>query len=242
MDFGSLIDAGSSSILNELMAPLRDEDGLSIPSRYEVRFYPPTGTRGSGGPGASQNLFSQILFEDIGGGVTRDVAYECNKVNFPGRTLSTTMDENIYGPKRNLVQGFDFGSVIANFYCHNDMRERKFFENWQNIAFNPQTWSMGYYDDYVGTAEIYSLDQQDNRKYGVQLVEAFPEIIGEMQLDSTTAASVQSVDVTFKYRYWKNLTNAAELPKPLLDRLQNVIGNQVERTLMSNIPKVLRKL
>jgi len=56
------------------------------------------------------------------------------------------------------------------------------------------------------------------------------------------ATSVLQVSVGFKYRYWKNLTDEANLPKPLLDRLQNVLGNQVERKLLSKIPKVLSRL
>ena len=44
------------------------------------------------------------------------------------------------------------------------------------------------------------------------------------------------------FDYWKNLTDEANLPKPLLDRLQNVLGNQVERKLLSRIPKVLSRL
>ena len=43
------------------------------------------------------------------------------------------------------------------------------------------------------------------------------------------------------YRYWKNLTDEGDLPKPLLDRIQNVLGDQVERQLLNRIPKVLNK-
>ena len=50
------------------------------------------------------------------------------------------------------------------------------------------------------------------------------------------------MSVVFSYRYWKNLTDEASLPKPLLDRLQGVLGNQVERQLLNRIPKVLTKL
>ena len=242
LDFGSLIEAGSSAVLTELLAPLRDDDGYAMPSRYEVRFGAPSGSRGVGGPAASQNLFSKILFEDIGGGITRDVAYQCNAIAMPARSLTTVQDTTIYGPARNLVQGYTFGDVSATFYCHNDMREKKFFETWQRIAFNPQTWSMGYYDDYVGNVTIYSLDQQDNRRYGVELVEAFPEDISTQALSGTQATAPMDVTVGFKYRYWRNLTDEAQLPKPLLDRLQNVLGNQVERQLLSRIPKVLRRL
>ena len=242
LDFGSLIEAGSAAVLNELLAPLRDDDGMALPSRYEVRFLPPSGSRGVGGTGASQNLFSKILFEDIGGGITKDVAFQCNAITLPSRGLTTVPDETIYGPARHLVQGYTFGDVSASFYLHSDLREKKFFETWQRIAFNPQTFAMGYYDDYVGNVRIYTLDQQNNRRYGVELVEAFPESLSEQTLSGSAATSAMEITVGFKYRYWKNLTDESELPKPLLDRLQNVLGNQVERQLLSRIPKVLRKL
>ena len=97
MDFGnSLIEAGTSSVLNELLAPLRDDNGMAMPSRYEVLFLPPSGTRGTGGVGASTNLFSQVLLGQVGGGDVRDVSYQCNSIEFPARTIDTTNDENMY--------------------------------------------------------------------------------------------------------------------------------------------------
>ena len=130
MDFGnSLIEAGTSSVLNELLAPLRDDNGMAMPSRYEVLFLPPSGSRGSGGVGASTNLFSQVLLGDIGGQEKKEVGYQCNSISFPGRTLTTTDDTNLYGPTRQIVDGFSYGDISASFYCHNDMREKTFFEN-----------------------------------------------------------------------------------------------------------------
>ena len=45
------------------------------------------------------------------------------------------------------------------------------------MLFNPNTWAMQYYDDYVGGMEIYSLDRQNARRYGVKLWECFPKTI-----------------------------------------------------------------
>ena len=213
-----------------------------MPSRYEVRFGAPSGSRGSGGTGASQNLFSKILFEDVGGGITKDVAYQCNAISLPSRGLTTVPDETIYGPARHLVQGYTFGDVSASFYLHNDMREKKFFETWQRIAFNPQTFAMGYYDDYVGSVQIYTLDQQNNRRYGVELVEAFPETISEQTLSGEPSSTALQVQVGFKYRYWKNLTDEANLPKPLDQRIAESAVNTVTRKIASQIPSVLRRL
>ena len=105
-----------------------------------------------------------------------------------------------------------------------------------------KTFAMNYYDDYTGTIQIYQLDQRNNRRYGCELVECFPKNIADQALDGGQATTAQEVDVTFSYRYWKNLTDEADLPKPLLDRLQGVLADQVERKLLNRIPKVLSRL
>jgi len=242
MSFGSFIDASSSAVLNEILSSTHDSNGMAFPSRYDVLFLPPSGTRGTGGVGASTNLFSQVLLGQVGGGDVRDVSYQCNSIEFPARTIDTTNDENMYGPARKIAQGYTYGDITGKFYCHNDMREKKFFETWQRLAYNPQTFAMGYYDDYVGTIQIFQLDAKGNRTYGCELIECFPNTIAAQQLDGTQAAGAQEISVAFSYRYWKNLTDEASLPKPLLERLQGVLANQVERKLLSRIPKVLRKL
>jgi len=242
MAIGSFIEAAASSVLNELLSSFHDDNGMALPSRYEAIFLPPSGTLGTGGPGASTNLFSQVLLGDIGGQEKKEVGYQCNSISFPGRTLTTTDDTNLYGPTRQIVDGFSYGDIQASFYCHNDMREKTFFENWQKLAFNHQTFAVNYYDDYVGTIQIYQLDQKNNRRYGAELVECFPKTIAEQKLSGDKASGVQTVDITFSFRYWKNLTAEGQLPKPLLDRLQGVLANQVERNLLSRIPKVLRRL
>ena len=242
MDFGSFIDASSSAVLNEILSSTHDSNGMAFPSKYEVLFLPPSGTRGTGGPAASTNLFSQTLLGQVGGGDTKDVSYQCHSIAFPGRNMTTSEDTNIYGPTREIVEGFTYGDITAKFYCHNDMREKKFFETWQRLAYNPQTFAMGYYDDYTGTIQIYQLDAKGNRTYGCELIECFPKNIGDQALSGAQTTQVQEVDVIFSYRYWKNLTDEASLPKPLLERLQGVLANQVERQLLSRIPKVLSRL
>ena len=37
-----------------------------------------------------------------------------------------------------------------------------FFENWQKKVFNINTHDMNYYDDYIGSMDIYVLGQFDN--------------------------------------------------------------------------------
>ena len=66
--------------------------------------------------------------------------------------------------------------------------------------------------------------------------------MGDQALDYATPNTLNTLQVTFSYRYWKSLADESDLPKPLEDRVRNVLGDVVERQIISNIPKVLRRL
>ena len=243
MDFGSFIEAGTSAVLNEILASTPENDGMAFTSKYEVLFLPPSGSRGSGGVGASTNLFSQVLLGQVGGQDVKDVSYQCHSISFPGRNITVTEDTNIYGPTREIADGFTYGDISAKFYCHNDMREKKFFETWQRLAFNPQTFAMNYYDDYTGTIQIYQLDQRNNRRYGCELIECFPKNIGDQALSGAQATTAQEVDITFSYRYWTNVaTQQLNSGSSIADRISEIAVNTIERKITSQIPKILRRL
>ena len=240
-DLSQFIEATAALTINEILAPIRDDNGIALPSRYEVLFFPPSGTRGKK-TGAQTNIFSQIMFGNIGRGEQRDMSMQCNKIEFPGRNLDTVADTNIYGPTREIVNGFSFAEITANFYQSSNYKEKQFFETWQRLSYDPNTWAMQYYDDYVGKIQIYSLDNDGLRRYGVELIECFPKTIAAQQLDALPSTTAQTCDVSFSYRYWRNLTDERDLPRPLLETIESVLANQVERALIRNIPKVLRKL
>jgi hypothetical protein len=240
-NLGGLVDAVAIGSINEILGLGRSKDGISRPNRYEVTLLPPTGSRGTG-MSKNTNIFTKIMGEFMGDGTVRATGLRCESIAFPGRNLDTTPDDNIYGPAREIVKGYSFGDVNATFQCSSDMKEKKYIETWQRLAFNTQTWAMGYYNDYVGSVQIHSLDEQDNKVYGVELVEAFPKSIGQQALAYGQGSSYQTLSVTFSYRYWKNLTDEANLPKPLLDRIAERAVNTVTRRITSQIPSVLRRL
>ena len=122
------------------------------------------------------------------------------------------------------------------------MKEKNFIDTWMRLAAPRTDFSIGYYSDYVGSMQIFQLDQEDKRRYGVELVECYPVNMAEQSLDYATQNAISFINVTWAYRYWKNLTDEAELPKPLLDRIGDVFVNTVERQIRSRLPAVLRKL
>jgi len=230
----NLLDGFAYGVLNELLAGFRTDDGYAMPSRYEVILTPPS---------AGFNL-SSLEQQRIGEqkDVVRKVSMEMSQVAFPGMTLETQEDTNIYGPPRKIVVGQTFAELTTSIRVSQDFKERNFIDNWQRLAANRADFSVGYYDDYVGTMQIFQLDQNNRRRHGVELVECVPTTVSELAADYANQNAIHLMSVTWSYRYWKNLTDEAELPRPLLDRLGDVFANTVERQLRSRIPAVLRRL
>ena len=232
--FGNAVSGPAFGVLNELLGLIRSGDGIAKSARYEVLFLPPVGNQ--------TNSFSTIINSMRGNGTARQVSLKCEQISMPGRNIDTAPDTNIYGPTREIAQGFSFGDIDAVFQLSSDLREKNFFDTWQRISFDPLTWSMGYYDDYVGTIQIYQLDEKNERKYGVELIECFPKNIAAQTYDYSAVNQQQKVSVSFSYRYWKNLTDEARLPQSLADSLTNLARNTVERQLRSKVPAIINRL
>ena len=220
MSLGRKLEGTAYAVLNELLSKYHGDGGFSRPSRYEVLIIPPRGS--------NNNPISDDISDNE---IIRKTSLACESISFPGRNIDTTTDTNIYGPTREIASGFSFAEVSATFRCSSDMREKLYFESWQRQSFNTQTWSMQYYEDYIGAVQIYQLDEKDNRKYGVELVEAFPKTIGAMTLDYSNGSEIHKLPVTFSYRWWKNLNDEADLPVSVQDAIAGILQNSIERNI-----------
>ena len=227
-NLGKVLEGTAYGVLNEILAEFRSDDGYALPSRYEVVLLPPQGTRGKP-QGALSNIFAKVMQENTGEGTTRKTGLQCESIEFPGRDLETSPDTNIYGPTREVVQGFSFGQITGTFVCGSEMREKLLFENWQRLAYNPETWTMEYYNDYVGNIKIFQLDEQDRRRYGVNLVECFPKTIAAQPIAYGSVNQVQTVQVSFSYRYWEQMGDeGTSAGKPIIQRILERVINSAE--------------
>ena len=237
---GGLVDAVAYGTLSEILGLGNSTDGMSRPNRYEVTLFPPTGARGS--RGNTTNVFSKIMGDLLGDGTVRATGLRCESISMPGRNIDSTPDGNIYGPEREIATGDSFADINAVFQCSSDMREKKYWETWQRLTYNPKTFDIGYYNDYVGTVDIHTLDEQENRRYGCRLVEAWPKTIGPQQLAYNDNNTYQTVEITIAYRYWINLTDESSEPRSLGSRIAERAVNTVTRRITSQIPSVIRRL
>ena len=220
MALARFIEGTAFGVLNDILSTFHSEDGYATPNRFEVLI-----TR----PQASANE-------------NREVSMRCESINLPGRNLNTLTDTNIYGPTREVVDGVTYADDITmTFQASSGLEERVFFEEWQSLAFDERTWNVGYYNDYISTIDVYLLDRQDNRRYGLKFWEVFPKTINATQLSQGANNEIIKLEVVLSFRYWTTLDIDRQRPS-LGDKIFDTILTGVERQIESNLPKVLTKL
>ena len=226
------------SKLEDAIASFHGENSYAVPNRFEVLIFSPV-------HGAKADE-------------SKKVSLRCESILLPGRTLNSSPDTLTYGPTREIVDGVTYAeNVTITFQASAGLDERRFFEEWQEQAFNSHTWNIGYYNDYVGTVEIYLLDRggqpakasqpstvpgaggekapvnQESRRYGIKLIEAFPKTINATDLSQVANNEIIKTSVSFSFRYWQSLR--IDLKKSRLDDF-DLNANTVQRNINRNIP------
>jgi hypothetical protein len=221
MALARFLEGTAFGVLNDILSSFHSEDGgYAVPNRFEVII-----TR----PGSSSTE-------------SRNVSMRCESINLPGRNLNSATDSNIYGPTREVVNGVTYADDInMTFQASSGLEERVFFEEWQALAFDERSWNVGYYNDYISTVDIYILDRQNQRRFGLKLHEAFPKTIGATDLSQSANNELIKLAVTFSFRYWTTLDVERQRPS-LSDKIFDTITTGVERQISSNLPKVFTRL
>jgi len=221
MALARFLEGTAFGVLNDILSSFHSEDGgYAVPNRFEVIITRPGGS-------ATES---------------RKVSMRCESINLPGRNLNSTTDSNIYGPTREIVDGVTYADDInMTFQASSGLEERVFFEEWQALAFDERSWNVGYYNDYISTVDIYVLDRQDQRRFGLKLHEAFPKTIGATDLSQSANNELIKLAVTFSFRYWTTLDVERQRPS-LSEKIFDTIATGVERQISSNLPKILTRL
>jgi len=150
----------------------------------------------------------------------KSIILRAQSVSMPGTNLSTVTDNNIYGPDRNIVSGVTYANeVVVTFLLDSQMKIRTYFEDWQKLTYDETSWNVKYYDDYVGTVDIFSLSNKletsnafkssgnlkDTPDYGLRCWKAYPISIGQVEFSSSNANTLGTIDIGFSFRYTTNI-------------------------------------
>ena len=212
---------GGAGTIQRFLAQVNQGEGFSKNNRFIVRINLPKPIGSLTSKQGVNDLESNQIVENI------DMM--CNKVTLPNRDIATA-PHLMYGPRREMPYAYQYSAQIeCTFYGDKFLRQRMFFENWQKKILDLNSHNMSFYDDYVGSMDIYQLGQYDvkteeeatiageTRKipvpqpdnasvtYGVRLFEVYPQTIGSIDFDYS-ADAITNVPITLNFRTWANLT------------------------------------
>ena len=229
--------------INEFISNMAKSGGFARPSQYEVLI---NGPRVFGVDGLlsrfqnGQNLQvgnNERTIESYAAlnsmrDINRQLTLQCQTVTMPAHDLQTQNRAYASEPGREMVQTHGYaGTIDCTFLLSNDLREKHYFEQWQNLAVDNYTHKANYYDDYIGSMEIYQMSTkakrnvgpnrvpgphaeipnekhakfEEERTYGVRASEVYPKTVGAISYAASSANEIATLDVRFEFRQWYNI-------------------------------------
>ena len=222
--------------IDKFRAAMSKAKGFARASKFAVRINPPTlvSTIGNAFYNANGQTDETINIEfarshqavrELNQSLRGQIELFCNSVEMPGHDLQTQQVQYGSAPTRDIVTSHGFeGMITASFYLSEDLRERHFFEQWQRLAVNVESHKANFYDDYIGSMEIYQLSTRndsglpfptsidrifdvDMATYGIEASEVYPATISGIEYSYENGNQIATMAVGFNYREWRNLGN-----------------------------------
>lgn len=146
--------------------------------------------------------------------------FKCHTAQIPGLEIATTDKDAGY---RSFAYQKIYNDVSMSFYCREDMKELKYFQDWMKKMIRPHDNHVGYYKHYISDIKIVKLDRQQHKSMETILFDAYPKSIDAMELNFGSS-EVMSVTVNFTYRdYEQEFFDA-----PLKETPRSELGDNTE--------------
>lgn len=184
--------------IDDLKATLNKHGGVAVNNRFHVIFTPPT-----------QSLLNldvqSVVSQAVSGGFNlknlvndpRDISLLCQKVNLPGRSLSTA-EYAVEEQQNSYPYDYIDDDCKMEFLVTNDMYIRRMFDNWMEGIYSPTKHVVGFKDDYAVDVVIQMLNKQNVPIYGVRLEKAYPKAISGFDLEAGNDGLL-TLSVDWKY-------------------------------------------
>lgn len=170
---------------------------------------------------ARANLFAVSLPGLPGIATTEEMNLLCKDVILPGRQV-TTRERTIGLTTRKMAYGYVIEDVAMTFHVMNDYGVKEYFETWQNLAVDQNTYEIGYKKDYSFDVKISQIKKgsgsgvvvsnqlsQDEIIYDCVLEEAFPTTMNSIQLNNELDGILE-LNVQLSYTNWRSAVTSQE--------------------------------
>ena len=244
------------STIGRFQSKMAEGEGFARPNRFMVDFILPRGIDEGVDDDGNNFTFQEEIKRTTQGELKSELELQrglrafCFGAELPSRNVDTA-PLKIYGPKREIVYGHSYSQEITlSFYADKFLRQRSFFEQWQNTAMDLGTNNVHFYDEYTGAIRIYALGAfsgdafRDRIAYGVHLYECYPKTITAVPLNYGTQNEIMQISISFYYRNWSNLsidevrnyTVGGGFKKPTVKYKYGAFGK-----LLSKLPPEIRR-
>ena len=160
----------------------------------------------------------------------------CRATTMPGKQIATS-DRRIGMEFEKIAYGYAVDDVAMTFLMLNNYSVKKYFDAWRNAIVNENTHQVGYKEDYQAKVVIHQLSegipslhlganfklgplnikagksiaipgvQMRNTVYSVELIDAFPTTIGQIDFNNELDGIVE-FNVVFSYTNWRRSTSS----------------------------------
>jgi hypothetical protein len=181
---------------------------------------------------AKPNIF-RVFLPSIPGASSSEVNLLCKDVQLPGRQVMT--NERQIGMKlEKMPYGYAVTDLSMTFHVLNDYGIRQYFEAWQNLAVDQESYEVGYQSDYstpLGLPKLPTMLQNrlpkigpidlaqgqldldyvtsDHVIYSCTLIDAFPTSLNAIALGNDQEG-IAELNVQLSYTNWKSTTTPAK--------------------------------
>jgi hypothetical protein len=129
--------------------------------------------------------------------------YRCEVAQLPGKTFDT-VEQKTYGPIEKFPNLVTYTDIDLTFIVDDTMGVKTTFDMWLTYINSRTTNNFKYKSDYVSDIKIYQYSVANKFTYGVNLINAYPISMNQMDLD-WSSDGYHKLTVTFAYTYWEQV-------------------------------------
>lgn len=198
---------------NEILSQaINASGGYSRPHQYEAIITPP----------------SRLQFDSV---ALKRISMNCSSTAIPGRTFGVKNQENGGQITREIPHTVFFQEIPLNFYLSTDLLEKRLFDHWQSMIYDPSTGNFEYPSEYFGTVTLIKHVKNGGAApvASFELMDAWPKLVGEVtqSYDGMNQISILPVVITYWQFKSEYLAPASNIIDDSNTSSPNVPGNPI---------------
>lgn len=178
---------------------------------------------------------------------SRILSLMCNQTELPSKTINIS-ETKYNGEILKHAVGKSYFQQQFVFNVSSDMMEKDIIDNWGELMIN-EDHELSYYDDYIGTIEVYQLDTNGQPTHAIKFLECFPITTSPMTVSHSDPNAHHQLMVQFAYRKWEtilstsNVKNDAVKPGPVIPKgIRSPAANRGEMYFVDEMDRNLNDI